>query len=280
MSRPLTRGAALSPAWPLPLFLLRTAWGDQPFDALTGYVSGLAGSHLVEVTGDPVRMLDGVSPASGPTALLPGLITSLRRSGRTYPAPESLALLTAAPGDSSSLPAVPAVRADVAAAGWGVLVRDPATREAVCLTCVHPHADVLRWRARGVADCPVPPQPDGPSGALFALGQAVLEAAESIERTTTRVGQVGGPDPDSPVTRLPSGLPSRVIELVDRIDRVEAIISVALAHPDLGVDPATREPVLRRLVAVKDAARRSAVAAAGIAAAGGAAKGDAPLRGP
>ena len=270
MSRPLTRSAALSPAWPLPLFLLRTAWGDQPFDELTGYVSGLAGSHLVEVTGEPVRMLDGISPASGPTALLPGLVTGLRRSVGSHPAPESLALLTAAPGDSSSLPAVPSLRSDVAEAGWGVLVRDPASRQAVVLTCVHPHPDVLRWRARGIADCPVPPQPDGPSAALFALGQAVVEAAELIERTTTRVGQAGDLDLDSHVTRLPAGLPSRVIELVDRIDRVEEIITVALAQPDVSVDPAAREPILRRLVAVKDAARRAAVAAAGDAASRGA----------
>ncbi|AWH95500.1 hypothetical protein [Dietzia psychralcaliphila] len=266
MSRPLTRSAALSPAWPLPMFLLRTAWGDQPFDELTGYVSGLAESHLVEISGEPVRMLDGISPASGPTALLPGLVTGLRRSGRSHPAPESLALLTAAPGDSSSLPTVPAVRSDVAEAGWGILVRDPVSREAVCLTCVRPHPDVLRWRARGVADCPVPPQPDGPSGALFALGQAVVEAAELIERTAAQVGQVGTLDLDAHVTRLPAGLPARALELVDRIDRVEAIISVALAQPDVGADPAAREPVLRRLVAVKDAARRSAVAAAGDAA--------------
>jgi hypothetical protein len=105
---------------------------------------------------------------------------------------------------------------------------------------------------------------------LFSLGQAVVEAAELIERTTTRVGQAGDLDLDSHVTRLPAGLPSRVIELVDRIDRVEAIITVALAQPDVGVDPAAREPILRRLVAVKDAARRAAVAAAGDAASRGA----------
>lgn len=266
MSRPLTQSAALSPAWPLPLFLLRTAWGDQPFDELTRYVSGLAESHLVEISGESVEMLEGVSPVSGPTGLLPGLVTSLRRAGRDHPAPEVLALLTAAPGDSSSLPTVPAVRADVSEAGWGLLVRDPASREAVCLTCVRPHADVLRWRARGVEDCPVPPQPDGPSGALFALGQAVVEAAELIERSAARGGSAGAVDLDSHVTRLPAGLPSRVLELVDRIDRVEAIISIALSQPGVGVDPATREPVLRRLVAVKDAARRAAVAAAGDAA--------------
>lgn len=266
MSRPLTRSAALSPAWPLPLFLLRTAWGDQPFDELTRYVSGLAGSHLVDIVGEPVRMLQGVSPASGPTALLPGLVTTLRRSGASHPVAESLSLLTSAPGDSSSLPPVPAVRADVAEAGWGVLVRDPESREAVCLTCVHPHEDVLRWRARGVTGSPVAPQPDGPSGALFALGQAVVEAAEMIERTAAHGGPAGGVELDTHVTRLPGGLPPRVLELVDRIDRVETVISLALAQPEVGVDPAAREPVLRRLVAVKDAARRAAVAAAGDAA--------------
>lgn len=192
MSRPLIRSTALSPAWPLPLHLLRTAWGEQPFDELTGYVSGLAESHLVELTGEAVGMLDGVSAVAGPTALLPGLLTTLRRAGGRHPAAEVLSLLTSAPGDSSSLPPVPAIRADVAEAGWGLLVRDPATREAVCVTCVQPHADVLRWRARGVTDCPVAPQPDSPSQALSALGRAVLEAAELIERTATGVRGAAG----------------------------------------------------------------------------------------
>ena len=119
MSRPLTRDSVLSPAWPLPLHLLRTAWADQPFDDLTGYVSGLAGSHLLDVVGEPVRMLDGLSPAGGPAGLLPALVTTLRRAGREHPAPEVLSLLTTAPGDSSSLPPIPSVRADVADAGWG-----------------------------------------------------------------------------------------------------------------------------------------------------------------
>lgn len=266
MSRPLTSDTALSPAWPLPLHLLRTAWGDQPFDALTEHVSGLAGSHLLEISGDPVPMLAGVSPAVGPTGLLPGSVTMLRRAGGSHPAPEILSLLTSAPGDSSSLPAVPAVRADVADAGWGVLIRDPDTRQAVVLTCIRPHEDVLRWRARGVVDCPVAPQPDGPSRALAGLGQAMVDAAELIERTSVHTGPVARVDVHSHVTPLPAGLPPRVLELVDRIDRVEAIISVALAQPGIGVDPATREPVLRRLVWVKDAARRAAVAAAGEAA--------------
>ncbi|MBB0998081.1 hypothetical protein G6024_13475, partial [Dietzia maris] len=147
MSRPLTRSTALSPAWPLPLYLLRTAWADQPFDELTSYVSGLAESHLLEIVGAPVPMLAEVSPAAGPAGLLPGLVTTLRRAGRSYPAPEALSLLTTAPGDSSSLPPVPSVRADVADAGWGILVRDPGSRDAVCLTCVQPHPEVLRWRA-------------------------------------------------------------------------------------------------------------------------------------
>lgn len=268
MSRPLTRSTALSAAWPLPLHLLRTAWADQPFDDLIGYVSGLAESHLLETVGEPVSMLAGVSPAAGPAGLLPGLVTAVRRAGRSHPAPEVLSLLTVAPGDSSSLPAVPTVRADVADAGWGLLVRDPDSREAVCLTCVRPHPDVLRWRVRGVHDCPVAPQPAGPSEALAELGRAVVEAAELIERTAARTDGAARVDIHSHVTRLPAGLPSRVLELVDRIDRVEAIISVALAQPGVGVDPATREPVLRRLVAVKDAARRAAVAAAGEAALG------------
>ena len=266
MSRPLTRDSVLSPAWPLPLHLLRTAWADQPFDELTGYVSGLAGSHLLDIVGEPVRMLDGLSPAGGPTSLLPDLVTTLRRAGREHPAPEVLSLLTAAPGDSSSLPPIPSVRADVADAGWGVLIRDPASREAVCLTCIQPHPDVLRWRARGVLDCPVAPQPAGPSEALAELGRAVMDAAELIERTALRTGPTAQVDIHGHVTRLPAGLPPRVVELVDRIDRVEAIIAVALAQPDVGADPAAREPVLRRLIAVKDAARRSAVAAAGDAA--------------
>jgi hypothetical protein len=266
MSRPLTRSAALSPAWPLPLFLLRTAWADQPFDDLTRYVTGLAESHLVEIVGEPVGALEGVVPAAGPTGLLPGLVTTLRRAGRSHPVPETLALLTAAPGDSSSLPAVAGIRDDVSEAGWGLLVRDPKTREAVCLTCVPPHPDVLRWRARGVVDCPVAPQPDGPSAALSSLGRAVVEAAELIERSAPRGASAGAVDLHDHVTRVPAGLPPRVLELVDRIDRVEAIISLALAQPEVGADPATREPVLRRLVAVKDAARRAAVAAAGDAA--------------
>lgn len=267
MSRPLTSDTALSDAWPLPFHLLRTAWGGQPFDTLTDHVSGLAESHLVEITGEEVAMLDGVSPTAGPTGLLPGLITGLRRAGGTHPAPEILSLLTFSPGDSSGLPASPTVRADVAGAGWGVLVRDPDTRQAVCLTCTRPHHDVLRWRARGVVDCPVAPQPDGPSAALAGLGRAVVEAADLIERTAPRsTGTAGRVDVHPHVTPLPSGLPKRVLELVDRVDRVEAIISVAMAQPGVGVDPATREPVLRRLVAVKDAARRAAVTAAGEAA--------------
>lgn len=266
MSRPLTRGSVLSPAWPLPLHLLRTAWAEQPFDALTEYVSGLAGSHLLEIVGEPVRMLDGLAPAAGPTGLLPGLVTTLRRAGRAHEAPEVLSLLTTAPGDTSSLPPVPSIRADVADAGWGVLVRDADSREAVCLTCVQPHPDVLRWRARGVVDCPVAPQPPGPSEALAELGRAVLEAADLIERSAVRSGPAARVEIDSHVTRLPAGLPPRVVDLVDRIDRVEAIIAAALAQPEVGADPATREPVLRRLIAIKDAARRAAVAAAGAAA--------------
>jgi len=263
MSRSVLRGTGLSPAWPLPLHLLRTAWGDLPFDDLTAYVSGLAESHLLEVVGEPVGPLQDVSPAAGPSGLLPGIVTGLREAGRRFPAPEVLSLLTSAPGDSSSLPPVPAIRADVAEAGWGVLVRDPATREALCLTCIHVHPDVLRWRARGVVDCPVAPQPDGPAHALAALGRAVVEAAELIERSTVRVQATAPVDIGAHTSRLPSGLPGRVIELVDRIDGVEAVISAALAQPGLGVDAATREPVLRRLIAVKDAGRRAAVAAAG-----------------
>lgn len=266
MSRPLTSDTVLSPAWPLPLHLLRTAWGDQPFDTLTDHLSGLADSHLLEIDGDPVAMLEDVSPTAGPTGLLPGMVTMMRRAGERHPAQEILSLLTSAPGDVSGLPAVPSVLADVAEAGWGVLVRDPATRQAVCLTCTRPHADVLRWRARGVLDCPVAPQPDGPSGALAGLGRAMIEAAELIERTGVHTGPATRVDVHSHVTPLPAGLPGRVLELVDRIDRVESIITFALAKPGIGVDPATREPVLRRLVAVKDAARRAAVAAAGDAA--------------
>lgn len=263
MSRPLTHSTALSPAWPLPLYLLRTAWADQPFDDLSSYVSGLAQSHLVEVVGEPVAGLPGVDPAAGAVGLLPDLVRLLRRAGGEYPAAEVLSLLTTAPGDTSSLPPVPAVRADVAEAGWGVLVRDPGTREALCLTCVQPHPDVVRWRFRGVGDCPVAPQPAGPSEALAELGRAVVEAADLIERTAAAGGTSARIDLAAHVTVLPAGLPSRVLELVDRIDRVETITSVALAHPGAGVAPATREPILRRLVAVKDAARRSAVAAAG-----------------
>lgn len=263
MSSSVIRGTGLSPAWPLPLYLLRTAWADQPFDELTAYVSGLAESHLLEIVGEPVSMLADGSPATGPLGLLPGIVTTLRRGAQTYPAPEMLSLLTSAPGDSASLPPVPGVRADVADAGWGVLVRDPGSREAVFLTCIYAHSDVLRWRARGVADCPVAPQPDGPAHALAALGHAVVEAADLIERTATRSASAARVDIDAHATQLPPGLPRRVLELVDRIDRVEAIITVALAQPGIGVDAATREPVLRRLIAEKDAARRAAVAAAG-----------------
>lgn len=263
MSRPLTHSTALSPAWPLPLHLLRTAWADQPFDELSSYVSGLAQSNLLEVVGDPVAALSGIDPAAGSAGMLPDLVRLLRRVGGPHPAAEVLSLLTTAPGDTSSLPPVPAVRADVADAGWGVLIRDPRTREAICLTCVRPHPDVVRWRLRGVADCPVAPQPAGPSEALADLGRAVIEAADLIERTASGGGASARIDLHAGVTRLPAGLPSRVLELTDRIDKVETITSVALAQPGLGVDPATREPILRRLVAVKDAARRSAVAAAG-----------------
>ena len=263
MSRSVIRGTGLSPAWPLPLYLLRTAWAGQPFDDLTAYVSSLAESHLLDIVGEPVRMLADGSPATGPLGLMPGIVTTMRRAAQEHPAPEVLSLLTSAPGDSGSLPPLPAVRSDVAEAGWGVLVRDPASREAVLLTCLHVHGDVMRWRARGVLDCPVPPQPDGPAHALAGLGQAVVEAAEVIERSATQGMSVGRVDIDAHVTRLPSGLPRRVLELVDRIDRVEAIIAAALTQPGLGADAATREPVLRRLIAVKDAARRAAVAAAG-----------------
>lgn len=266
MSRPLIRTTALSPAWPLPLHLLRTAWADQPFDELSSYVSGLAQSHLLEVVGDPVAGMSGVDPAAGSAGMLPELIRLLRRVGGPHPAAEVLSLLTTAPGDTSSLPPVPAVRADVAEAGWGVVIRDPGTWEALSLTCVLPHPDVVRWRLRGVADCPVAPQPAGPSEALAELGRAVVEAADLIERLAS-VGEVSGRvELPVNVTRLPAGLPPRVLELVDRIDRVEAIVSVALSRPGVGVEPATREPILRRLVAVTDAARRSAVAAAGEAA--------------
>lgn len=271
MTTPAIQGTALHPAWPLPLFLLRTAWADQSYDALTEYVGGLAQAQLLEVVGDRVAMLDGVSPAAGPAGLLPGLVAMLRRAGgsgpseagRPFPAPELLSLLTAAPGDSASLPPVPAVRADVAAAGCGVLVRDPATGQAVCLTVRVVDGEVARWRARGVADCPVAPQPDGPAAALADLGRAVVEAAELIERSTAGGGATGVVDVHGHVTRLPAGLPPRVLELVDRVDRVEAIVALALAMPGVGADPAGREPVLRRLVSALDAARRAAVAAAG-----------------
>lgn len=265
MSRPLATSTALSPAWALPLYLLRTAWAGQPFDDLTTYVSGLAQSHLVEVVGEPVPGTGDVDPGAGAVGLLPSVVRLLREAGADHPAAEVLSLLTTTPGDSASLPPVPAVRADVAEAGWGVLIRDPRSRAALCLTVVRPHADVLRWRVRGVADCPVAPQPAGPAEALYDLGTAVVEAAELIERTAESAAGGGAEmvDVHSTVTRVPAGLPSRVLQLIDRIDRVEAITSLALARPGIGVDPATREPILRRLVAVKDAARRSAVAAAG-----------------
>lgn len=269
----------MSTAWPLPIFLLRTAWADQPFDELTGYVSGLAQAHLVEIVGEQTGMLADVSPAAGPTALLPGLVTALRRAGEAFPAAEVLSLLTSAPGDSSSLPPVPAIRSDVSSAGWGLLVRDPASGDAVCVTCVHVHDDVVRWRVRGVVDCPVAPQPDGPAHALAALGRAVVDAAELIERTASHGGGASAADsvaatgtPGDPagmtghVTRLPAGLPARVLELVDRVDRVDSVIALALGMPDVGVEHSAREPVLRRLVSVQDAARRAAVAAAGDAA--------------
>lgn len=266
MSRSLTHSTALSPEWPLPLHLLRTAWADLPFDELSSYVSNMAESHLLEVTGDRVPLLGEIDPAAGSAGMLPELVKVLRRAGGPFPAAEVLSLVTTAPGDTSSLPPVPAVRADVAAAGWGVLVRNPETGEAICVTVVRPHSDVVRWRLRGVADCPVAPQPAGPSEAMADLGRAVVDAADLIERSASGGGGVGNIDLHAHITRLPAGLPSRVLELVDRIDRVEAITSVALAQPGIGVDPATREPILRRLVAVKDAARRAVVAAAGEAA--------------
>lgn len=270
MTRSVSRGTTQSSAWPLPLFLLRTSWGDQSFDELTGYVTGLAQAHVVEVVGEPVGMLADLSPAAGPSAMLPGLVTTLRRAGGSHRAAESLSLLTAAPGDSSSLPPVPAIRADVAESGWGLLVRDPISRDAVCVTCIRVHGDVLRWRVRGVVDCPVVPQPDGPAQALAALGQAVIEAADMIEQATSRgaaVASAGIADSmNDHVTRLPAGLPSRVLEILDRVDRVDSVISLALAQPNMGVDHAEHEPALRRLVAAQDAARRAAVAAAGDAA--------------
>ncbi len=264
MSTPAIQGTTLHPAWPLPLFLLRTAWADQPYDVLTAYISEFAQAHLLEVTGDRVGVLDGVEPAAGPLGLLPGLVAGLRRSGGGYRAPEVLSLLTTTPGDSSSLPPVPLVRADVSDAGHGILVRDPENREAVCLTVRPTGGDVARWRVRGVVDCPVPPQPDGPAQALAGLGRAVVDAAELIERTTA-AGPVAGAGAvlRDHVTRMPAGLPSRVLELVDRIDRVETIVTAALSRPDVGVDPASREPVIRRLNSALDSARRSAVAAAG-----------------
>ena len=263
MTEQATLGTTVRTAWALPLFLARTAWADQPYDVLTEHVTGLTDAHLLELAGDPVAVLDGVDPVAGPVGLLPGLVAALRRSGGAHPVPEVLSLLTAAPGDVSSLPPVPAVRADVGEVGWGVLIRDPASREAVCLT-VRQAGDILRWRARGVADCPVVPQPHPPAAALAELGQAVVEAADLIERSAaTGGGATGVVDVHGHVTRLPAGLPSRVLELVDRIDRVEAIVAVALAMPGVGTDPAGREPVLRRLVAALDAARRAAVTATG-----------------
>lgn len=265
MTTPAIQGTALHPAWALPLFLLRTAWADQPYDSLTEYVSGLAEAHLLEIVGDRVAMLDDAAPAGGPVAMLPGLIAALRRVGEDAHTPEVLSLLTAAPGDSSSLPPVPAVRADVATAGCGVLLRDPATGQAVCVTIRRTDGGVLRWRARGVAECPVAPQPAGAAAAQAELGRAIVAAADLIERSATAVNP-GSVDVHAHVTRLPAGLPSRVLELIDRVDRVEAIVSVALALPGVGADPAAREPVLRQLISALDAARRSAVAAAGDAA--------------
>ena len=107
MSRPLTHTTALSPAWALPLHLLRTAWADQPFDELSSYVSGLAQSHLLDVVGDRVEGLSRVDPAAGSAGMLPELVRLLRRLAGPHPAAEVLSLLTQRPATRRACPRSP-----------------------------------------------------------------------------------------------------------------------------------------------------------------------------
>lgn len=267
MTTRILNGTAVSPTWMLPLYLLRTAWADQPFDELTEWFSDLAEAHLLEVVGDDVGL--DVDPGSGPVAILPDLLRMLR-AGAGRPVPERLSLLTASAGDTSALPPVPGLREDVLEAGSGLLVRDPETGSAVCMTARATGGEVLRWRARGIGVCPVAPQPSSPARAGADLTEAVGSATTLIEQAarspvaeTVPPGPPRGIDIDSNPSRLPDGLGSRTLDLLDRADRVTAIVGAALQMPHTGSATADREPVLRRLTSAVDSARRAAVAAAG-----------------
>lgn len=125
---------------------------------------------------------------------------------------------------------------------------------------------VLRWRARGIGVCPVAPQPSGPARAAAELADSVEAAATLIEQAAAASFTTATPrglDIGGTVVSLPRGLGPRTVALIDRADRVEAIVETALRMPGVGAAQMDREPVLRRLTNAVDSARRAAVAAAG-----------------
>ena len=250
--------------WTLPLYLARSAWADLPYDAVLDGMLAADRAHLLEVTGEvPDEVLD-LDLARGPAVVLPLLLSTLRAAA-SWPATDSLALLTASPGDVSGVPAVSGLATSVLASGAATLVRDPRTRRAFVVDAVAAGPDVVRWTLRCIADCPAAPQPDG-------VGQAANRLSEAVERATdlitaaTAAGVAPARSPDlaaAAVSPLPPGLPSRAMRLLDRADRVEAIVGLALRHRGDGNAPEAREPVLRGLRSAIDTARRSAVAATG-----------------
>lgn len=251
--------------WTLAVYLARVAWADEPYDSFSGVLAALAPAHLLAVTGDPVPAAAGLDPASGPAAVLPELVRTLR--GVREPGPACLALVTATAGDVSSVPPVPSLRAGLGGDGHALLVRDDRTGSAVALAPRRVADDVLRWSVLGVAACPEPVSPPGVAEAGARLSAAVVAAAERIDDATARSGGAGGavrPRLDPVMSLLPAGLPGRVTALVDRIDAVEAVSASALARPSAGNAGAEREPVLRALRAALDEARRAVVAAVAV----------------
>lgn len=251
------------PGWTIPLYLARTAWADLPYDLMLDRMIGDGRAHLLDVTGDVVPMTAGVEASRGPAAVFPQLITTLR-AVREHPAAESLSLVTAAPGDVGSVPAVTGLADEVLRLHEVTLVRDPVNRSAVALGRRAAGPDVVRWTIRGIADCPVAPQPAGVAGAGAELSRAVGDAAEAIARVAVGSGEVAAEVEIAPATSaLPPGLRSRVLDLLDRADQVDAIMDAALRRRLEGRAVSEREPLLRALRATVDAARRAAVAEAG-----------------
>lgn len=248
--------------WTLPLFFARVAWADEPFDSLTDVLSGLAPAHLLTVVGDPVTGLEGLDPAAGPAVVLPGVVRALR--GARDPGPAVLSLVTATAGDIGSIPAVGGLRSDIGWDGFAVVVRDDRVGSAVSLSPTLVSPDVMRWTVRGIEWCPESPSTSGIAESGSRLSSAVLNAAELVDHATSRSGGPGvveRPDVTPRMSPLPRGLPNRVLDLVDRIDAVEAISNVALVNRGQGNAVAEREPVLRSLRSALDQARRAVVTA-------------------